>query len=571
MKKLLITGILGIMLAAFTTVYADYQLGTDADTLTVSGTSGAYENVTVMLLDSDVMECYDADTAKTKYLSVVNDGGKVTENWVFLFESTEANADGKWSYTLALDGIEKKNLTLLTNKEDCEYIPYGSVDFRTNLIPDLQTESKKGIEELSDMIENNIGYISTEVLRYKNLKNKESVAKYVQAEILKLEQSVDALAVLQSAMDKAIIIASVSEGKVSDFDTAMSVYAYDTELAKGITDAGKSKIVELLSGKAYDDKAAYISAAKIQLALQTFNYNKNTSADNLANVLTSVNSYLNLNLSGYNGLTADADRSNAAQQLALKKCESISTAQSSLNTIVANLTGGGSGNGNGNGYTGGGGFGGGSGAGAGRVDGTAYSGGMQSGISEEYLQEQKYIYPDLRDAEWACDAVIYLSERNIISGYEDGSFMPNNAITRAEFIKLITETFFADAKYDIEEAFPDVSAEDWFAKYVSIAYKEGIITGNENGMFMPDEEISRQDMAVMIYRAAEGYKLFEDAVDFEAFADDAQISDYAKNAVYCLKSNNIVNGVGDNMFAPTDSTNRASAAQIIYNMMISVK
>lgn len=568
MKKLLITGILGIMLAAFTTVYADYQLGTEADTLTVSGTSAAYEDVTVMLLDSDVMECYDADTAKTKYLSAVNGGGKVTENWVFLFESAEADADGKWSYTLALDGIEKKNLTLLTNNGDCEYIPYGSVDFRTNLIPDLQEESKKGVEELSDMIENNIGYISTEVSKYKNLNNKKTVAKYVQAEILKLEQSVDTLAVLQSAMDKAIIIASVSEGKVSDFDTAMSVYAYDTELAESITDAGKSKIVELLSGKAYEDKAAYISAAKIQLALQTFNYNTNTSADNLASVLTSVNSYLNLDLSGYNGLTADADRSNAAQQLALKKCESTSTAQSSLNTIVANLTGGGSGNGNG--YTGGS-YTGGSGAGAGRTDATAYSGGMQNGISEEYLQEQKYIYPDLRDAEWACDAVIYLSERNIVSGYEDGSFMPNNAITRAEFIKLITETFFADAKYDLEEVFPDVSADDWFAKYVNIAYQKGIITGNEDGMFMPDREISRQDMAVMIYRAAEGYKLFEDAVESEAFADDAQISDYAKDAVYCLKSNNIVNGVGDNMFAPTDSTNRASAAQIIYNMMISVK
>ena len=74
-------------------------------------------------------------------------------------------------------------------------------------------------------------------------------------------------------------------------------------------------------------------------------------------------------------------------------------------------------------------------------------------------------------------------------------------------------------------------------------------------------------MAVIIYNAATKAKLFEKTEINDLFADDASIAAYARDAVYCLKNNKIINGMGENMFAPTEKANRASAAQIIYSLM----
>ena len=116
------------------------------------------------------------------------------------------------------------------------------------------------------------------------------------------------------------------------------------------------------------------------------------------------------------------------------------------------------------------------------------------------------------------------------------------------------------------EVFRDVRISDWYYDYVMRAYNAGIVTGMDDNSFMPDREITRQDMAVMLYRLA---KLLGKASDAElsSFADFDTISDYAKEGVSFLKQRGIVSGDETGSFKPNDSATRAEAAQMIYKFI----
>ena len=119
---------------------------------------------------------------------------------------------------------------------------------------------------------------------------------------------------------------------------------------------------------------------------------------------------------------------------------------------------------------------------------------------------------------------------------------------------------------ETENKFGDVSSSDWYHNYVLIAYGNGVINGVGTNEFAPNKNITRQDAAVMLKRAS-GIN----GEDSNEFKDDADISEYAKEAVYALKKHNILNGY-NGLFNPTNNLSRAEAAQLIYKLTeISIK
>ena len=116
----------------------------------------------------------------------------------------------------------------------------------------------------------------------------------------------------------------------------------------------------------------------------------------------------------------------------------------------------------------------------------------------------------------------------------------------------------------------DVAADAWYNTYVAAAEKNGIVSGDAEGNFNGDANITRQDMAVIIKRAFEKKGLTIQAVSGSEFADDANIADYAKDAVYMMKAAQIINGMGENTFAPMDNATRAQAAKVIYETVKAV-
>lgn len=174
-------------------------------------------------------------------------------------------------------------------------------------------------------------------------------------------------------------------------------------------------------------------------------------------------------------------------------------------------------------------------------------------------------FNDIDGVNWAWEAILYLSDRNIINGTGEGSFLPNDSITREQFAKIIAEAF--DCVDDTaSSAFGDVAHDDWADKYIASVASKGYMNGIDLGSFGYGQNITRQDICVTIYRAAKlmGYKFNTQKNDF---ADFDSVSDYAKEAVSCLAGEGIINGTGDGTFKPQNSATRAEAAKIIYSVM----
>ena len=557
MKIKFIAALMALLLVFQGMAFAEFQFGTVEDVLTVSGTANPYESVAFILLDTDSMGLNSENDPMTAtlnaYKAKISEGLTTTE--IFNFQRVEADSEGNWSYTMPMTGIETKNLTLLPSAGEAEYIQYASVAYRANIIPILIDAALIDEDTLESKISLNVGYIADRTKQYNKLSNKKTVAKYNKEMIAALNpEDETALTQLKKGIDEAVVVCSVAEGKITDFDDAMSIVDYDAAEKANITSEGTKKVVEILAKKTYETVEKYKEEAKEQFALQQFNYNINEAAGHLVDVLKE----LDLDLTEFNDLSS-SKQAQAAKSLAVKKSESLKDAQDNLDEIVAELKE------DSKPSSGGGGIG--TGSQTNINENKPHNASGSTSITNEYLEQQKYIYEDLTQASWAVDAVLYLNKEGIINGYEDNSFRPLNPITRAEFTKIIVSTFFIDTNAGDSDYFKDVNGDEWYADYINVAYNAGIVSGDENGNFNPNETISRQDMAVIIYNAGLKFNLFAELADYTQFADDAEIADYAKKAVYTLKNSSIINGIGEGYYAPNANADRASAAKIIYELI----
>ena len=107
-------------------------------------------------------------------------------------------------------------------------------------------------------------------------------------------------------------------------------------------------------------------------------------------------------------------------------------------------------------------------------------------------------YSDVSADDWFNNAVSTLTNAGVLDGYEDGTFKPNGNITRAEFAT-ITARFF-EATYDGENLFPDIEGH-WAQDYINEAANAGIVNGYEDGTFRPQQYITRAEAVTMVNRA----------------------------------------------------------------------
>lgn len=172
-------------------------------------------------------------------------------------------------------------------------------------------------------------------------------------------------------------------------------------------------------------------------------------------------------------------------------------------------------------------------------------------------------FGDLDSVPWAAESINMLAKLGIVSGTDGNNFEPDRNITRAEFVKMLFVVF--DECEDIADCeLTDIAASDWFYPYVANAYRNGLVSGNDAGEFLPYDAITRQDAAAIIWRCLNTYKRMPDkARDYAGFDDDKNISEYAKDAVKELYSRNVINGISDSEFAPQQSCTRAMAARLI--------
>ncbi len=167
---------------------------------------------------------------------------------------------------------------------------------------------------------------------------------------------------------------------------------------------------------------------------------------------------------------------------------------------------------------------------------------------------------------WAKPAIEKLVGESVINGYGDGTFRPDNPITREESATLIAKLAdpgISGAGYTGYK-FTDVKSR-YSARYIDYLAEKGIINGYGNGIFAPTNKISRENFATIIYRYAKMRNMI-DLGKKGTLSDVNQTSSWAKEPVEVLIGNGIIKGMGDGTFRPNSILTRAEAAQILYGV-----
>ena len=178
--------------------------------------------------------------------------------------------------------------------------------------------------------------------------------------------------------------------------------------------------------------------------------------------------------------------------------------------------------------------------------------------------EEGISFSDVNSGAWYYDNVMNAAENGYVSGYTDGTYRPLNSITRAEFASMIAKAMGYEANPDAPSMFPDVADNFWGKAAINFCVQNDIISGYSDGTFQPNKAITRQEAAAILNNA---FKLAEEyGVSSDLFADDAKISGWAETHVYAAKASGLMKGdAGTNNFRPTSSITRAEAASILMN------
>ena len=150
------------------------------------------------------------------------------------------------------------------------------------------------------------------------------------------------------------------------------------------------------------------------------------------------------------------------------------------------------------------------------------------------------------------------------SGYDDGTFLPNNNITRAELASMIARLIngddIPDGAYD--SSFPDISDDAWYNKYVGYLEAYDVISGYEDNTYRPENQVTRGELAAVLTRAQK-----YDIIVVDGMFTDVTSDDWAKDYITTLATKGIVSGYTDGTFAPYSPLTRAEAVTMINNVL----
>jgi len=187
---------------------------------------------------------------------------------------------------------------------------------------------------------------------------------------------------------------------------------------------------------------------------------------------------------------------------------------------------------------------------------------VETDVKEDVKAES--VFADMDTNHWSYENVAKLKELGIVDGDDNGNFNPSGNVTREQFLKMLVETVKLPTEFGNTQ-FSDVDNSAWYAPYVAAGVNAGLVNGISEDVFGVSTNIARQDMAVMILRVMNSKNINVNVSD-NKFADDADISDYAKVAVYVVRSSGIIEGY-ENMFNPKNSLTRAEAATVIIKLL----
>lgn len=169
-------------------------------------------------------------------------------------------------------------------------------------------------------------------------------------------------------------------------------------------------------------------------------------------------------------------------------------------------------------------------------------------------------YVDVEEADWFYEDIMKATEYGILNGMDYGIFAPEGQTTRAQAAKVLF-AISGSVRYPFEKIFSDVYSYDWFYPAVMWANKESIVLGYEDGTFRPENNITRQEFVTLLYRYLDEPSVKNDKL--ASFKDSASVAAYARNAMRWAAENDILRGYEDQTIRPENNMTRAEMAALI--------
>jgi hypothetical protein len=173
-------------------------------------------------------------------------------------------------------------------------------------------------------------------------------------------------------------------------------------------------------------------------------------------------------------------------------------------------------------------------------------------------------FVDLDDDDWYHDGIHYCIEMGYMDGTGTNTFEPETATTRA---MIVTVLWRIEGEPEVEDTttFKDVKSGTWYSTAVAWASQNKIVEGYSSTQFGPEDEITREQFATILFRYA-NYKGYDTSHvgDIDSFVDAEHVSSYAEAAMIWANGAGLMNGREGNAIAPKGSAKRSEAATLIY-------
>jgi hypothetical protein len=173
-------------------------------------------------------------------------------------------------------------------------------------------------------------------------------------------------------------------------------------------------------------------------------------------------------------------------------------------------------------------------------------------------------FKDVASSHWAYKEITDFASKEYIEGYADNTFLPGNNISRAEFAAVLIRALELKEVKPAAASFKDVNSGSWCCSYVETICSKDLMKGYADGSFKPNENITRQEIAAVLVRALGKDK--EQAGQL-VFADKSAVSGWAKDLVSIAVAEGLIQGYQDNTFGPQKKSTRAEAVIMFSRML----
>ena len=569
MKKFLAILVATVMILSSISVFAAEAMDKpvasysyEAETLTVSGSADANGEVTV----------YVVNPGKTK-----NDVG--TEGALQNFRKISVDAEGKYTYKFKFSNPIEGTYTIYVDASGKEAasttFKYAGETSKTNIISALYGEDDSNaiktvlsnadyveylqVSEFAPFAEADIDGLST------------LLAGVLSGKAASGDNNKD-ITELTKVIRTATVTQLFNEGKTS-FVVSGTTILYDEDMGVNslnqenktlytaykdvLSASAKANVLSAITGKNFATSDELLKAFAENVVLEGIANPKDLGYGHVTKILTAANC-------AYVGMTYNAiNNAQVTKIAALAKQTSITELSAKIKAILDDPA-------NSQISAGGGSTGGGGGAGGGATVVTpsdnSYLGNGNGSLPTVAAPKGTTYFSDVKDYEWADEAIGYLYKEGIVSGTSENTFAPSANLTREQFAKVLCILKGIEVKEN--DKFDDVESGAWYAPYIGALSDAGLVSGIVEGTFGVGYNITREDLCVMIYRA------FSDKIKAEktkTFTDSASINSYATDAVNALAGAGILNGFADGSFRPQANCTRAEMAKIVYEIAQIIK